>query len=270
MSGPLPPAPPRIMGIVNTTDDSFFDGGRFLSLDAALAHARLLLAEGADLLDIGGQSTRPGYAEISPEEEIARTAPLIRALTAESSIPLSIDTYKPSVARAALAAGASLLNDIHGLQGHPDLAPLAAEYGAAVVIMHHDPSYPDSDHDLIGRMKRFFEKSLQIAERAGLPRTHLILDPGIGFAKTQPQNLALLARLGELRSFGLPLLLGASRKSVIAHVLDLPPAERLEATLATTTLAVWQGVDILRVHDVRANRRAALMTAALRSAAAAD
>lgn len=264
-------APPLLMGIVNVTPDSFSDGGRHDTTAAALAHARHLLDEGAAILDIGGQSTRPGYVEISNEEEIARVVPVIRELAATTAAFLSIDTYQPAVARAALESGAHLLNDIHGLQGPggPTLAELAATTGAAVVVMHNDPALRDlpSETDPLPHVLRWLEKSLAIADHAGLPRDRLILDPGIGFGKTQPQNLTLLARLGELHTLGQPLLLGASRKSVIAHVLDgLPPAERLEGTLALTTAATLQGVHILRVHDIRANLRAARLAAALRRA----
>jgi dihydropteroate synthase len=256
------------MGILNVTDDSFFDGGRHLALDSALARARHLVAEGADLLDIGGQSTRPGYVEISEAEEISRTVPVLRALAAEfPCLPLSIDTYKPAVAAAALAAGAHLLNDIHGLQGPggPALARLAAESGAAVVIMHHDPELRETpDADPLPAVLSWLRRSLDLAAVAGLPADRLALDPGIGFGKTQPQNLALLARLDAFHALGQPLLLGISRKSVIAHVCPgLEPGERLEGTLALTALAVSQGVQLHRVHDVQANRRAALVATAL-------
>lgn len=267
----LPAATPRIMGIVNVTADSFFDGGRHDAPDAALAHARQLVAEGADLLDIGGQSTRPGYVEIDRATEIARTAPIIRALAAEyPDLPLSIDTYQPEVAAAALAAGAHLLNDIHGLQGPGGaaLARLASEHGAAVVVMHNDPSLRDApaDEDPLPRVHAFLRCSLEIAAAAGLAAEQVILDPGIGFGKTQLQNVTLLARIHELHTLGCPLLLGVSRKSVIGHLLPelATPGQRLEGTLALTALATRAGVQIHRVHDVRANRRAALVAAGLR------
>ncbi len=269
------------MGIVNTSPDSFYLDSRQPTLEAALAQASRLVAEGADILDIGGQSTRPGYVEISEAEEIARTAPLLRALAAEfPALPLSIDTYKPAVAAAALAAGAHIVNDIHGLQGPggPALARLAAETGAALVIMHHDPTLtvtsstslpalPAPSSPLLDSVRTFFRRSLDLAAAAGLPADRLILDPGIGFAKTQPQNVALLRQLSALHTLGRPILLGVSRKSVFGHLLpDLAtPADRLEATLAATTLAVAQGIQLHRVHDVVANRRAALIAAALRA-----
>ena len=281
-------ATPRIMGIVNTSPDSFHADSRLPSLDAALAHARRLVAEGADLLDIGGQSTRPGYVEISDAEEIARTAPLLRALAAEfPRLPLSIDTYKPTVAAAALEAGAHVLNDIHGLQGPggPELARLAADSGATLVVMHNDPALrqssmsfqlmSDSDSSLpapcaslLPAVLAFLRRSLDIAASAGVPRERLVLDPGIGFGKTSAQNIALLRRLEALHELGLPVLLGVSRKSVFGHILPelATPADRLDATLAATALAVAQGVQIHRVHDVQAARRAALVAAALRPA----
>jgi dihydropteroate synthase len=255
---------PKMVGIINLTDDSFFDGGRFASTEAAVAQALKLTAEGAAILDLGGQSTRPGYAEVSAEEEIARVVPVITALLGKTSVPLSIDTYKPLVARAALTAGAHVLNDIHGFQGDETLAHIAAEFGCAVILMHNDAAFKTAHLDPIAAMLAFFDRSLAIAARAGVSREKILLDPGIGFAKSHEQNLALLARLDELRVLGLPLLLGASRKSVIGNILTLPPEERLEGTLATTALAVWQGVEFIRVHDVCANARAAQTAAAIR------
>jgi dihydropteroate synthase len=257
---------PAIMGILNVTPDSFFDGGRHDLLENALAQAERMIADGARIIDIGGQSTRPGFVEISVEEELARVVPVIAVLARQSDVVLSIDTYKPEVARAALAAGAHVLNDIHGLQRAPELARIAAGHGAAIVAMHHDEAFREASGDGIDRMKSWLARSLEIAADAGVPNTQVVLDPGIGFFKTQPQNLEILGRLGELRALGCPLLLGASRKSVIAHVLDGQSAEdRLEGTLVTTALAVWQGVEIVRVHDVLANVRAARMAHAIRA-----
>ena len=255
---------PRIVGILNVTPDSFSDGGKFAEPEAAIAQAVRLVEEGAAVVDVGGQSTRPGYEEISAEEEIARAVPVIAALVSRLSVPFSIDTYKPAVARAALEAGAHVINDIHGLQRDPAMARLAAEFGCAVIVMHHDAAFRETPGDVIENMKKFFRCSLQIAAQAGVTDDRLVLDPGIGFGKTHRQNLEILARLAELKSLGFPLLLGASRKSTIGNVLGLPPEDRLEGTLATTVLAVWQGVEFIRVHDVRANVRAAKMAAALR------
>ncbi len=255
---------PLIVGILNVTDDSFSDGGQHNSLPAAVSHARLLIAEGASVIDVGGQSTRPGYVEVGPDEEIRRVVPVIRELVRHTAAPISIDTYHPSVARAALEAGAHIVNDIHGLQRDPLMASVIAESGAAAILMHNDPSFRETPGDVIEKIKTFLSRTLVLAAAAGIDPARIILDPGIGFAKTQPQNLEILSRLSELHALGYPLILGASRKSVISHVLDLPPSERLEGTLALTALAVSQGVQFHRVHDVRANHRAALMAAALR------
>ena len=257
-------AGPVIVGIVNVTMDSFYDGGRHATTELAVQQAERLIAEGAGMLDIGGQSTRPGHQEISDDEEIARVVPVIAALAGRTSVPLSIDTYKPAVACAALEAGAHVVNDIHGLQRAPELARLAQQSGAAVIAMHYDETFAVAPGDVVAMQLAFFRRTLAIAVETGLPPERLVLDPGIGFHKTQEQNLELIARLGELHTLGLPVLLGASRKSVIAHVLGLPPDERLEGTLATTAVAVWQAVEFLRVHDVRANLRAARMAEALR------
>jgi dihydropteroate synthase len=258
------------MGILNVTDDSFFDGGQHLSPDAALARVRSMIEEGADILDVGGQSTRPGHSEIPEAQELARVLPVLRALAAEfSGLPLSIDTYRPAVAAAALSLGVQIVNDVHGLQGPggTELARLAAQAGAAVVVMHNDPALRDltADVDPLPSVLAWLERSLALAAAAGLPADRVVVDPGIGFGKTQAQNLTLLARLGELHALGCPVLLGVSRKSVIGHALPelATPADRLEPTLALTALAVRQGVQLHRVHDVRANRRAARMAAAL-------
>ena len=257
---------PLIVGILNVTDDSFFDGGQHASLPAAVSHARLLVAEGASVIDIGGQSTRPGYIEVGPDEEIRRVVPVIRELVRHVAVPLSIDTYHAAVAAAALAAGAHIVNDVHGLQRDPAMASVIARHGAAAILMHNDTTFRETPGDVIEKIKTFLTRSLALATAAGIDPARVVLDPGIGFGKTQPQNLAILARLSELHALGHPLLLGASRKSVISHVLDLPPDERLEGTLAITALAVSQGVQFHRVHDVRANHRAALMAAAIRDA----
>jgi dihydropteroate synthase len=257
---------PLLVGILNVTEDSFFDGGRFASLEAAVVQAARLVEEGAAVLDIGGQSTRPGYREITAEEEISRVVPVITQLAGRLNVPLSIDTYKPAVAAAALEAGAQIVNDIHGFQRGTELAGLAARAGAAAILMHNDAALAGASGDVIENITLFFRRSLDLAARAGVDPDRIILDPGIGFGKTQAQNLQILARIGELRALGFPLLLGASRKSTIGNVLDLPVDDRLEGTLATTALAAWQGVEFLRVHDVRANLRAARMAAAIRRA----
>lgn len=257
---------PHLVGILNVTDDSFFDGGRHPNLPAAVSHARLLVAQGATVIDVGGQSTRPGYVEVGPDEEIRRVVPVIRELVRHTAAPISIDTYHAAVADAALSAGAHIVNDVHGLQRDPLMASVIAKHQAAAILMHNDPSLRDSSADVIASIKTFLTRTLAIASAAGIDPARIILDPGIGFGKTQPQNLQILARLSELHALGLPLLLGVSRKSVISHVLDLPPEDRLEGTLALTALAVSQGVQFHRVHDVEANSRAARISAAVRDA----
>ena len=254
----------QLVGILNVTPDSFSDGGRWLEPEAAAAQGRRLAAEGAAMIDLGGQSTRPGHAEITPAEEIARVLPVLERLAAAGlAVPISIDTYKPAVARAALVAGAHLVNDIHGLQGDPAMARVVAEFGCPAVLMHHEREFSAASGDVMDRIKRYFDRSLATAAAAGIPAGRLILDPGIGFWKSQTENLEILARLEELKSFGLPLLLGVSRKSVIARVAGESPEARLEGTLATTALAARQGVELIRVHDVAANARALEMAVAI-------
>jgi len=251
-----------VMGILNVTPDSFFDGGRHAAPEAAEAQASRMAAEGADIIDIGAESSRPRATPVPEAEELRRLLPAIERVRAVCALPISVDTAKASVARAALAAGATWVNDIWGLQGDPAMAAAVAGAAATVVVMHnqHGTDYPDG---LVACICRFFERSLEIADRAGIARSHLVLDPGVGFGKTPPQNLAVLRALGEFRRFGLPLLLGASRKSVIGHVLDLPAAERLEGSLVTTVAAAAAGYDLVRVHDVRAHVRAARMADAI-------
>jgi dihydropteroate synthase len=221
-----------------------------------------MVEEGADIIDIGAESSRPGSTPVAEPEELRRLLPAIERVRAACALPISVDTAKASVARAALAAGAAWVNDICGLQGDPAMADVVAEAGATVVVMHNQQGsdYPDG---LVASICRFFDRSLELADRAGIARSRLVLDPGIGFGKKPPQNLALLRVLGEFRRFGLPLLLGASRKSVIGYVLDLPPAERLEGSLVTTVAAAAAGYDIVRVHDVRAHVRTARMADAI-------
>jgi dihydropteroate synthase len=250
-----------IMGILNVTPDSFSDGGTFQGADRALARAETLIAEGADILDIGGESTRPGYTKISDAEEINRVVPVIQAIRKRFDIPLSIDTYKSAVAEAAILAGGDLINDIWGLKYDPNMAAVAKRLDAAVCLMHNrrEPVYadfmPDVMHDL--------QESIGIAEEAGISRDKLILDPGVGFAKSLEQNLEVIARLEALKTFGLPVLLGTSRKSVIGLTLKLPVDEREEGTLATSVIGVMAGCDFIRVHDVKRNFRAIRMAEAI-------
>jgi len=251
-----------IMGILNVTPDSFSDGGRFVQTEAATGHACRLVEEGADIIDVGGESTRPGHREVNAEEEIARVLPVVKALKKELAIPVSVDTYKASVAEACLKAGADMVNDVWGLQREPEIARVAAYYGAPVVAMHNQDG-TDYEGDILVAMKDFFEKTLEIAFKAGIAKENIILDPGIGFGKTAEQNIQVMGRLNELRVMGYPVLLGTSRKSTIGKILDLPPDQRVEGTIATTVLGIQQGVDIVRVHDVQANRRAALVADAI-------
>ena len=246
-----------IMGILNVTPDSFSDGGRFVDIDAAVAHAKKMTAEGADIIDVGGESTRPGAAPVTEEEEKKRVIPVIERLKNEIEVPISIDTYRSGTAEAAINAGAAMINDVWGLKADAGMAKVAAFYGVPVCIMHNkaDACYGS----LIEDMTAALEESLAIAEKAGIKRENIIIDPGIGFGKTLDHNLEVMRRLEHFKSMGYPLLLGTSRKSMIGKVLDLPVEDRLEGTLATTVIGIVKGVDIIRVHDVLQNRRAARM-----------
>lgn len=246
-----------IMGILNVTPDSFSDGGTHNEVEAAVNHALKMIDEGADLIDVGGESTRPGGAEVSLEEELERVIPVIQALVNHPGIqvPISIDTYKAEVARQALAAGAHLINDVWGFQREPEMAKVAATYKVPAVVMHNQVGTAYSD-DLVSQMRSFFDRTLEIAKEAGMDPDYLILDPGIGFGKTPDQNIELMSRLGEFSDYGLAILLGTSRKSMIGKILDLPPNERLEGTLATNVLGIAQGVELIRVHDIQAHYRA--------------
>ena len=239
-----------VMGILNVTPDSFSDGGLHNGLEAACAHAGAMVVDGADMIDIGGESTRPGAAEVGADEEIARILPVVSALSKTLTVPISIDTYKAATARAALQAGAAIVNDVWGLQRDPEIASVAASFGAPVIMMHNREE-KDPALDILDDMYRFFEHSLQIARQAGIPDGHIVLDPGIGFGKTPEQNLDALRRIGELKVFGFPVLIGVSRKSFIGLATGRPAQERLAGTLAASMIAVAQGADIVRVHDVR-------------------
>ncbi|ABS26539.1 dihydropteroate synthase [Anaeromyxobacter sp. Fw109-5] len=262
---------PFIMGIVNATPDSFSDGGRYLDPAAAVAHALRLAEEGADLVDLGGESTRPGAPPVAEDEEIRRVVPVVEALRARAfALPISIDTTKAAVARAALAAGADLVNDVAGL-ADPALARVVAEAGAPVVLMHSRGTPADmqsraSYGDLVAEVRAELAEALLRVAAAGVAPERVILDPGIGFAKTAEHGFELLARLGELRALGRPLLVGPSRKSFIGKVTGAPVGERLPGTLAAVTAAVLAGVELIRVHDVAAARQAAQVAAAIRDA----
>jgi dihydropteroate synthase len=243
-----------VMGILNVTPDSFSDGGLFQGEAAARGQAERLVGEGAAILDIGGESTRPGHTPVPAAEEQARVLPVIRALAPGLSVPISIDTYKASTAKAALEAGATIVNDVWGLQREPDIARVAAEHGAPVIAMHNRETI-DPDLDIVADMLRFFERSLGIARAAGIPEADIVLDPGIGFGKSWEQHLESLRRLPEIRALGFPLLVGVSRKSLLGrlHDRETRPADRLHGSLAAHALAATLGADIVRVHDVAAH-----------------
>ncbi len=252
-----------VMGVINVSPDSFSGDGLGHDVDAAVEQGRRFEAEGADILDVGGESTRPGFQPISVDEEIERVMPVIHRLVRETSLPISIDTYKVEVAEKAIKeAGAHMINDIWGFrQDGERMALLAAETGRPAVIMHNQRGRPF--RDVIGDLLEGFKESLRIAHKAGVPQERLIIDPGFGFGWDEEQNLEMLRRLGELRVLGRPILIGTSRKSTIGKVLDLPVEERLEGTAATVAIAIANGADIVRVHDVKAMVRVARMTDAI-------
>ncbi len=264
-------AGPFLMGVVNTTPDSFSDGGRYLALDAAVAHAERLAGEGADLVDLGGESTRPGAPPVSADEELRRVVPVIERLRARGfRVPISVDTCKGVVARAAIDAGADLVNDVTGLSD-PVLAAAVAAAGVPVVVMHMRGTPADMASraayvDLLGEVADELRQALARAAAAGIPEERIILDPGLGFAKTPAQTVELMARVGELRALGRPLLVGPSRKRFIGELTGAPVEARLPGTLAAVTAAVLAGVEFVRVHDVAPARQAALVAAALRKA----
>lgn len=243
-------ARPLIMGILNVTPDSFSDGGLFNSANAGLAQAGRMIAEGADVLDIGGESTRPGAAPVPEAEELRRIEPTVATLALRTDLPISIDTYKAAVARAALRHGAVIVNDVWGFQKDTAMANVVAESGAAAVVMHNRETRDDSI-DMLDDMRRFFDRTLDIAERAGVPRGRLALDPGIGFGKSAEQNHAALAGIEVLiREYGLPVLIGVSRKSFLGALLDVGVHGRLIGTIAANLAAAAYGAAIFRVHDV--------------------
>ena len=252
-----------IMGILNVTPDSFSDGGKYNRLDHALSHVERMISEGMDILDIGGESTRPGYTLLEDAQEIERIAPVIEAVKKEFDIPISLDTYKSKVAEAGLYAGADMINDIWGLKYDSALANVIAKSNKPCCLMHNrnQANYSDFITDVISDLN----ETLNIAEQAGIEKNKIILDPGVGFGKTYENNLAIINQLEKLKSLGCPVLLGCSRKSVIGLTLDLPVGERLEGTLVTTVLAVMKGCSFVRVHDIKENARAIKMTQAILS-----
>lgn len=250
-----------IMGILNVTPDSFSDGGKFDQIDAALKHAEEMIGDGADVIDIGGESARPGYTKISDEEETGRVVPVIEAVKKEFGIPISVDTYKSGVAEAAAQAGADLINDIWGLKYDARMAEVIAKSGLACCLMHNrdNAEYRNFMED----MKQDLRETIALAKAAGIADDKIILDPGVGFAKSYENNLEVIRRLKEFNELKYPVLLGTSRKSVIGLTLDLPAAERVEGTIVTTVMAVEAGCMFVRVHDVKENHRAIQMAEAI-------
>ncbi|MCL5781601.1 MAG: dihydropteroate synthase [Firmicutes bacterium] len=250
-----------VMGILNATPDSFSDGGRYQDPAAALEHAQRMVEDGADIIDLGGISTRPGHTEVSEDEEMRRVLPVLEKLAPSISVPISVDTWRAGVARQALEAGAHIINDQWALRGDPDLAAVVAQYQVPVMLMHNGQS--THYRDLMTEITAFLREGIETAVRAGLARENIMIDPGIGFAKTYEQNLEVLRRLKELTILGCPILLGTSRKSVIARTLNLPVDQRVEGTGATVALGIACGADIVRVHDVKEMVRVARMSDAI-------
>jgi dihydropteroate synthase len=259
-----------VMGILNVTPDSFYAGGRTYDSDAAVKVGLTMIEDGADMLDIGGESSRPGADPVSVDEELRRVLPVIESLRAQTSLPISVDTTKAYVAREALRAGASIINDISALRADPDMASTIAEASAKVILMHmqgvpqtmqNEPCYTD----VVAEVCNFLRQRAEVAQAAAIPADHIILDPGIGFGKRLEHNLALLRQLPKLTSCGYPVLIGLSRKSFLGQLLDLPASQRLEGTIAANTVAILGGTSIIRVHDVKEGRRTADVAVRLRS-----
>lgn len=257
-----------IMGILNVTPDSFSDGGCYLDVAAAINHAKEMVKDGADVIDVGGESSRPGASPASAEEELARVLPVVEGLVEEISVPVSIDTCKSEVARRALETGAHIVNDITALQGDAEMARVVAEMGAGVILMHmrgsprtmqQSPVYDD----VVSDISAWLHRRIEYAKTEGIPPDRIVIDPGIGFGKTVNHNLEILRRLDEFRLLNKPILIGTSRKSFIGKILDLPVNSRIEGTAATITWAIAHGADMVRVHDVKAMHRVARMTDAL-------
>ena len=247
-----------IMGILNVTPDSFSDGGKFNEVEAAVKRVQELIEDGADIIDVGGESTRPGFKVVDAEDEIARVVPVIKAIKEHYDIPVSIDTYKAATAEAAIKAGADIINDVWGFKKDKDMAKVAAKYDIPCILMHNreDIPYEDLMRDVI----KDLADSINLALDAGVKRENIILDPGIGFAKTFEENLFVMNNLEVIKNLGFPVLLGTSRKSMIGLALDLPVDQRVEGTVATTVMGIMKGCEFIRVHDVLENKRAAVMT----------
>ena len=247
-----------VMGILNVTPDSFSDGGKYNGMDQAMEHARQMVEDGADIIDVGGESTRPGHIMITDEEEIARVTPIIEKLKKEFDVPISIDTYKSKTAEAAVKAGADIINDVWGAKYDKKIADVAAKYKVPIILMHNRENKPYEN--LMQDVKADLQESIDIALSAGVKKENIILDPGIGFAKTYEENLIVMNNCNEIKDMGYPVLLGTSRKSMIGLTLNLPVNERVEGTVATTVIGIMKGMNFIRVHDVLENKRAAVMT----------
>lgn len=247
-----------IMGILNVTPDSFSDGGKFNEIEAAVRQAKKLVEDGADIIDVGGESTRPGAEYVTEEEEIKRVVPIIKAIKKELDITISIDTYKSKTAEEAIKAGADIINDIWGAKYDKNMAKVAAKYNVPIILMHNreDKPYENLMEDVINDL----QESIDIALEAGVKKENIILDPGIGFAKTYEENLMVMNKCEVIRAMGYPVLLGTSRKSMIGLTLNLPVNERVEGTLATTVMGIMKGMEFIRVHDVLENKRVVVMT----------
>lgn len=250
-----------IMGILNITPDSFSDGGKFYNIEKAVLHAKEMVSLGADIIDVGGESTRPNHTPVSEEEEINRVIPVIKALSEEIDIPISVDTYKGKVAELAVLSGASLINDVWGFKKDSYIAEVAAKYKTACCLMHNRETaeYKNIIEDVLTELKQ----SIVLAIKAGVKPDKIMIDPGIGFAKRYEQNLIVMNNLERLTELGYPVLLGTSRKSMIGNALNLPTEERLEGTLATTVIGIMKGCDFVRIHDVKENKRVCMMTDAI-------
>ena len=247
-----------IMGILNVTPDSFSDGGKWDTLDHAMKHVETMLADGADLIDVGGESTRPGHTPVGAQEEIERVLPVIEAIRSRFDVPISVDTYKGSVADASLKAGADLINDVWGLKYDPEMAPVIARHNAPCCLMHNKEN-TEYNNFLVDMLSET-QECVNIARKAGIKDENIILDPGVGFGKTYEMNLETMNHLELFQHLGFPVLLGTSRKSMIGLTLDLPVDQRVEGTLATSVIGVMKGCAFVRVHDVKENRRVIQMT----------
>lgn len=247
-----------VMGILNATPDSFSDGGKFNEVELALKRVEEMINQGADIIDVGGESTRPGFTVVEADDEINRVVPVIKAIKEKFDITVSIDTYKAKTAEAAIKAGADIINDVWGFKKDKDMAAVAAKYDVQCILMHNREDKPYEN--LMEEVKSDLEESIKIAMDAGVKKENIILDPGIGFAKTYEENLMVMKNLKEIRDLGYPVLLGTSRKSMIGNALNLPVDQRVEGTVATTVMGIMAGCEFVRVHDVLENKRACVMT----------